>query len=173
MTNRRIPYISQHWRKCIAESLLSSYKNEEIDYWSHRSCGLSCLLMILHTNGFKSENMLTLHHQAMKLNAYCDKGWIHSNLSEMLLSHGINAQAVSQMKEEVFTGLEEGKLYICSVTHKFPTDGRTGGHLVLAIGIDDQGRVMFRDPSTWGETHDRIEKKIFFSSYSGRCIQVI
>jgi hypothetical protein len=63
---------------------------------------------------------------------------------------------------------------IISVTEKFPDDGRKGGHLVVARGYHDTHSgdpdILFRDPSGWGQTCDRVPLSRLAASYTGRCI---
>ncbi|HCU94711.1 MAG TPA: hypothetical protein DHU96_19185 [Actinobacteria bacterium] len=51
---------------------------------------------------------------------------------------------------------------IISVTEQFPTDGRQGGHLVVARGItrsaQDGPDILIRDPPAWGQDHDRMAR---------------
>jgi hypothetical protein len=67
---------------------------------------------------------------------------------------------------------ESGPL-IASVSFQFPDDGRRGGHLVVLRGYElDQADplILFRDPSGWGQQHDRVALSRLASSYIGRCI---
>jgi hypothetical protein len=63
---------------------------------------------------------------------------------------------------------------IISVTEKFPEDGRKGGHLVVARGTSRSAPgspdILIRDPSAWGEDHDRVRLARLAASYTGRCI---
>jgi hypothetical protein len=61
---------------------------------------------------------------------------------------------------------------IVSITEQFPDDGRRGGHLIVVRGCDDapDPMVFIRDPSRWGQTHDRVPLSRVTASYSGRAI---
>jgi hypothetical protein len=63
---------------------------------------------------------------------------------------------------------------IISVTEKFPEDGRKGGHLVVARGTAQSAHgspdILIRDPSAWGQDHDRVPLTRLAASYTGRCI---
>jgi len=63
---------------------------------------------------------------------------------------------------------------IVSVTEKFPDDGRKGGHLVVARGYHEtesgDPNILFRDPSGWGQTCDRVPLSRLAASYSGHVI---
>jgi hypothetical protein len=117
------------------------------------------------------ENLLTLFSYGIERRAYCDKGWIHSGLAGLIESYGIPAQAVTLSSEDIISGLEKGKVYIVSVTHQLPVDGKKGGHLILLYGTHGE-TALFMNPSTWGESHDHTDINRLFSSYSGRCIEV-
>ena len=68
--------------------------------------------------------------------------------------------------------LDEAPL-IASVTSEFPADGRRGGHLVVLRGYElghADPLILFRDPSGWGQDHDRVRLSRLAESYSGRCI---
>ncbi|MGW7362051.1 D-alanine--D-alanine ligase family protein [Streptomyces sp. NPDC054841] len=67
---------------------------------------------------------------------------------------------------------EEGEPLIVSVTEQFPDDGRSGGHLVILRGYEDgpDPTIFIRDPSAWGQTHDRIRLNCLSPSYTGRAI---
>ncbi|MFI5800516.1 hypothetical protein [Streptomyces sp. NPDC051677] len=58
------------------------------------------------------------------------------------------------------------------MTEQFPDDGRAGGHLVILRGYGDalDPTIHFRDPSAWGQTHDRVPLSRVSASYTGRAI---
>jgi hypothetical protein len=73
---------------------------------------------------------------------------------------------------ELLGYLDEAPL-IASVTCEFPADGRRGGHLVVLRGYEldhDDPLILFREPSSWGQGHDRVRLSRLVQSYSGRCI---
>ena len=88
-------------------------------------------------------------------------------------SFGIPAAAEAVPADELPIRLKDAPLII-SVTEQFPEDGRKGGHLVVACGTTDAGDdgpdILFRDPSAWGQDHDRVPFARLSASYSGRCI---
>jgi len=166
-----VPYISQHWQKSCTSLQLEKYTQEFVDTWSHKSCGLACIAMILHFFD-KSEGLPDLFEDAYKSGYYTPKGWIHNGLVEMLNIRGVQGCAKAANKNDIMQGIKKGSLYIVSVSYKFPINGEKGGHLVLVFDIDDNNQVYFNDPSTWGESNQKLNADVFFSSYSGRCIEV-
>ncbi|MCY9827440.1 cysteine peptidase family C39 domain-containing protein [Vibrio splendidus] len=166
-----IPYISQHWKKCCSKSELQDFDEKFLEEWSNRSCGLACVQMLLLHSQINYTNIVSLYEQAIEQEFYTPAGWIHSGLAELLSSRGVPAKAIPIEQEEICKGLAKGNMYIVSVTHKFPQNGCKGGHLVLLHSIDGEV-VFFNDPSTWGESNKQLEKSVFFSSYSGRSIEV-
>ncbi|MGI5143934.1 hypothetical protein [Streptomyces sp. CA-106110] len=58
------------------------------------------------------------------------------------------------------------------MTEQFPEDGRRGGHLVIAHGYETEPvpTVHLRDPSRWGQSHDRLPLSRVAASYTGRAI---
>lgn len=59
-----------------------------------------------------------------------------------------------------------------SVTEQLPEDGRKGGHLIILRGFEDgpDPVIHFRDPSAWGQKHDRVPLSHLAHSYTGRAI---
>lgn len=170
MNIKRYPYISQHWHKSCSDDELRNLDESYIEYWSHRSCGIACALSILRKNGIE-ENLHTLFSYGIERRAYCDKGWIHSGLAGLIESYEISARAVALSPDNIVAGLEKGNVYIVSVTHQLPVDGKKGGHLIL-LHANRGRKVFFMDPSTWGENNNQTDINRLFSSYSGRCIEV-
>ncbi|MET7898543.1 hypothetical protein [Streptomyces mirabilis] len=58
---------------------------------------------------------------------------------------------------DLLTRLDDAPL-IVSVTEQFPDDRRAGGHLGILRGHENgtDPTIFIRDPSAWGQTHDRI-----------------
>ncbi|WP_456294864.1 cysteine peptidase family C39 domain-containing protein [Vibrio sp. AK197] len=168
---RSIPYVSQHWRKCCTVEELQGYSDDFIDEWSHKSCGLACVKMIIDYLTNANVSLIDIYNEAINAGFYTPKGWIHSGLVSILRNRNIISSAKPANHNDILLGLSEGNIYITSVTHKFPTDGRKGGHLILAY-YSDNNFIYFNDPSTWGEKEVKIDIDVFFSSYSGRCIEV-
>jgi hypothetical protein len=59
---------------------------------------------------------------------------------------------------------------IASVTPKFPDDGRHGGRPVVLRGCETGSAdplILFRDPSRWGQEHERVPLSRLTRSYAG------
>lgn len=165
-------YISQHLVKNMSDEELSKLGDDEIEFWTHRTCGIACVSMILNSSLREAPSFYELLKKAIYNDGYTSKGWKHASLASLLKEHGIrHAVSKGMDRYDIEKGLKKGFVYVVSVTHMFPENGKTGGHLVLLYYMDDS-TVYFNDPSTWGEEHHRLEKKRFFSSYSNRCIEV-
>ncbi|WP_256725500.1 hypothetical protein [Streptomyces sp. IMTB 2501] len=59
---------------------------------------------------------------------------------------------------------------IVSVAEQLPDNGRDGGHLVILRGYEDgpDPTTHFRDPSAWGQTHDRVPRSRLSPFRTGR-----
>lgn len=73
--------------------------------------------------------------------------------------------------QDLLARLEHAPL-IVSVTEQLPDDGRSGGHLVILHGYEEgpDPTIFIRDPSAWGQTHDRVPLSRLSPSYTGRAI---
>jgi hypothetical protein len=99
------------------------------------------------------------------------RGALHAGLAELAASYGVTGRAEPVAVEELLVRLADAPLII-SITEQFPDDGRRGGHLIVVRGYDDapDPAVFIRDPSRWGQTHDRVPLSRVAASYSGRAI---
>ncbi|MEI8631954.1 hypothetical protein P4S72_07375 [Vibrio sp. PP-XX7] len=170
MDLKNYPHISQHWHKSCDEIDLKRFEDSYVEYWSHRSCGIACVLSILKSKGIQ-ENLIDLFKYGIERKAYCDRGWIHSGLADLIESYGLNAQAKALSTENIIKGVNHGKVYIISVTHQLLQDGKKGGHLILLNGVKGS-TAFFMDHFYMGESHNEIDIERLFCSYSGRCIEV-
>lgn len=89
----------------------------------------------------------------------------------MAASFGIPGRAEPVAAGDIPDALDAAPLII-SVTECFPDDGRRGGHLVVARGYGDgiDPAILIRDPSAWGQAHDRVPLSRLAASYTGRAI---
>ncbi len=166
-------YVSQHWKKSCSSQELCCYDDEFIEFWSHRSCGIACVAMVLNGLANVQIPISELFEAAYKSGAYLDnKGWIHSGLASLINHYGLISRAKQATCEEIIEGLNLGYVYILSVAHSFTLDGRKGGHLVLVYAYDGCN-IFFHCPSTWGEVNKLMPVDVVFSSYSGSCIEIM
>jgi hypothetical protein len=140
--------------------------------WSDRACGMAALLMILTAYGQPAPSLTELVKTGVAAGAYSERGWRHAALAD--LAAGLGVPATAEAIEA--TGLPahlDGAPLIASVACEFPEDGRRGGHLVVLRGYQlghSDPLILFRDPSSWGQDHDRVRLSRLAQSYSGRCI---
>ena len=92
---------------------------------------------------------------------YVESGMSSWNLVEDYLSkEGINVHGI--MKSEIISELENGNYVILSFGPGYFTDS---GHIALASGLDDEGRIILNDPNSIYNSknrwrYDRIKKQI-------------
>jgi hypothetical protein len=140
--------------------------------WSDRACGMAALRMILTARHQPTPVLTELVTTGVARGGYSERGWLHADLADLATSLGVPAQAEAIQAYDLPALLDEAPL-IASVTCEFPTDGRRGGHLVVLRGYElghDDPLILFRDPSGWGQDHDRVRLSRLAESYSGRCI---
>lgn len=136
--------------------------------WSNRACGMAALRMILLAYGRPAPTVTELLHLGVARQALTDRGWLHRGIADIATDHAVPGRA-----EPVAAGELTGRLadapVIISVAERFPVDGRRGGHLVIARGFEGDD-ILIRDPSAWGQTHDRVTLSRLAASYTGRAI---
>jgi hypothetical protein len=155
------------WAECGGDALGNSAE------WSDRTCGMAALRMILLAYLGQAPPLTELVMTGVREGALTDRGWLHAGLARLAASFGIPAAAEAVTADDLPARLKDAPLII-SVTARFPEDGRKGGHLVVAHGTSEPGAdgpdILIRDPSAWGQSHDRVTLRRLSASYSGRCI---
>lgn len=171
-----VPLVGQRFRlECWREDGFASPCDSAS--WSNRSCGIACVRMVILHHAGTAPGMAHLLWQGLKIDAHCDKGWIHEGLAKLLRYHDISARAVdigSNILSSV-DAIRSNRLLIASVADKLPCDGRLGGHLIVVRGFELDGsgrlaRIYFNDPSTWGQVNHSSSIDRFLCSFSGRVI---
>jgi len=141
--------------------------------WSDRACGMAALRMILLAYRRPAPPLTELVALGVREGALTDRGWLHAGIAHLAGGFGIPARAQAVTAPDLPGQLAAAPVII-SVTEKFPDDGRKGGHLVVARGYHDtpsgDPNILFRDPSGWGQTCDRVPLSRLAASYTGRCI---
>ncbi|MFE0256869.1 C39 family peptidase [Streptomyces sp. NPDC059010] len=139
--------------------------------WSNRACGLASLRMILLAYGRQAPTVTELLKLAVKHEVLTPRGALHAGIARLATDLGVPSTAEPVPVQELASRLDDAPL-IVSVTEQFPDDGRAGGHLVILRGCEDgpDSTIHFRDPSAWGQTHDRVSLSRMSASYTGRAI---
>ena len=142
--------------------------------WSDRACGMAALRMILLAYGRPAPPLTELVALGVREGALTGRGWLHAGIARLAEGFGIPARAQPVAAADLPGHLAAAPV-IVSVTEKFPDDGRKGGHLVVARGYHQVAApgdpdILFRDPSGWGQTCDRVPLSRLAASYSGRAI---
>ncbi|MFD7734882.1 C39 family peptidase [Kitasatospora phosalacinea] len=130
----------------------------EYEYWSWRLCGMACLRMVLDHWWGVAPGAVRLAEECQQAGAYVRHpdgrldGLIHAPFAAYARTRwGLHAEAVAQLPaERVVAELAEGRLPMLSVHPGIrilaPEVPRTGGHLVLAVGADDEA-LLIHNPS--------------------------
>jgi hypothetical protein len=143
-------------------------------HWSHRTCGLACLMSVASFHGRSVPPIFELLREGVGSGYYTSNGWIHAGLATLGAAYGLRGEArPASTLDDLRSCLEStGGPLIASVTFRFPEDGRRGGHLVVvtAAGEGPRARICIRDPSSWGREEDSISAARFCASYSGRVV---
>ena len=139
--------------------------------WSNRACGMAALRMILLAHHRPAPTVTELCHLGVARDALTPRGWLHAGIAALASEFGVPGHAESVAPTQLLDRITTGPVII-SVTEQFPTDGRRGGHLVVARGFDDSPDPMiaFHDPSAWGQSNQEVSLSRLTSSYSGRAI---
>jgi hypothetical protein len=144
----------------------------DIEEWSDRACGMAALRMILLARQVPAPSLTELLRLGVSRGGLTGRGWLHAGIAELAGSLGLPGRAEAIAAGDLPASIKDGPL-IASVTFQFPDDGRRGGHLVVLRGFEP-GRadplILFRDPSRWGQEHDRVPLSRLARSYAGRCI---
>ncbi|MFI6275901.1 C39 family peptidase [Streptomyces sp. NPDC050988] len=139
--------------------------------WSNRACGLASLRMVLLAYGREAPTVTELLKLAVKNEVLTPRGALHAGIASLSADLGVPSAAEPVAADDLLGRLDEAPL-IVSVTEQFPNDGRSGGHLVILRGYEDgpDPTIFIRDPSAWGQTHDRVTLSRLYPSYTGRAI---
>ncbi|MFE0104096.1 hypothetical protein [Streptomyces sp. NPDC059009] len=127
--------------------------------------------MILLAYGREAPTVTELLKLAVKGDVLTPRGALHAGIARLATELGVPSTAEPVPAEELPARLEEAPL-IVSVTEQLPEDGRSGGHLIILRGCESgpNPTVHFRDPSSWGQTHDHAPLSRLSASYTGRAI---
>lgn len=140
--------------------------------WSDRACGMAALRMILLAYLGDAPPLTELVRQGVADGSLTDRGWLHAGIARMASEYGIPASAEAVTEQDLPRRIADAPV-IVSVADQLPEDGRKGGHLIVAHGCDGDSPdpdIFIRDPSSWGQEHDRVPLRRLIASYTGRAI---
>ncbi|MGX4736244.1 C39 family peptidase [Kitasatospora griseola] len=141
----------------------------EYEYWSWRLCGMACLRMVLDHWWGVAPAQVRLAEECELAGAYIRHpdgrldGLIHSPFAAYVRARwGLDAQAVSPLPvERLPEELARGVLPMISVHPAIrslaPEVPRLGGHLVLAVGADDDA-LYIHNPSGFPDGSQRAAR---------------
>lgn len=169
---RTLTRFSQHFRDVGEPTIAGGMSPADRQAWSERACGIACLRTIADHHRLAVPSQEKLLTVAIALQAFTDRGIVHSKLVDVASTLGLSGAAVAvEQVEALFELGAHGFPSIVSVTHLLPMDGRRGGHLMVADRLAGQGEeVRFVDPSRWGRRHHQVGLERFRASYSGRAV---
>lgn len=170
----QIPFYTQRVKDVYVD--LEGFNNiEDALYWQERGCGIACSRMII--GAYYPELLLSygeLLNKGLNINGFCDKGWIHQKLIELINSYGINGKSYRHSdSNRIVTQINKNKPCIVSVSPCFSSDYK-GGHLVVVSGYTFLNNQLYsfivNHPSSH-ENYNWENKKVpisqFENSFSG------
>jgi hypothetical protein len=196
--NRDIPYHSQFESRELVHHFISEkitaledpkWQNsgadskEEYEFWAWRSCGMTCLKMILEQEGKGTHPIVNLAKECEKFGGY-DRERDHLGLiydpfcTFVKQKFNLNASVVRKLNvRRIKYELAQGNHIIVSVHPDIrdknnPEPKRKGGHLVLLTGYE-QDTVSIHNPSgthTISQEHYTLQDKEFLKFFAKRGI---
>jgi hypothetical protein len=164
---------------------------KEKEKWEKNACGIACIRMVINSllqEGIKEQSYWDLLQLALEKNAYCEKGWIHRELLEILRMFELNGQCHrNKTIEDVVNAIERNSVCIVSVTKCF-LGGRfcnsdfplpKGGHLVVAYDTIYKNNkidsIICNHPSSneeWNKSRWSVSIEKWIDSFSGNFIEI-
>ena len=163
--------------------------DDEVDYWTHRGCGIACVKMLIEAKGEVSPTFASLTLDGKALGGYdtaTDRGWYYQPLVKLLAKYSIVSQTRSYLPlVELTHKIATHNLAIVSVNPQIIrkdrkiTSREKSGHLVLVTGVEISNRKIngfyINNPS--GKTPDTqhnsfVPTSIFSQAYGSRGILV-
>lgn len=146
--------------------------------WQSEGCGVASLAMELEYYRPKGVSVTKVLLQALEFGAYTpDVGWKHKELSALAELYGLsgknydftgadNATAFSRFKDFLASGP-----IIVSIHNKFNPKA-TLGHLVVVVGMTEDGVISYHDPAYGNKTERKISQSDFLRGWKKRFITV-
>lgn len=157
---------------------------EDYEYWSWRLCGIACLRMALDHWWGVAPAAIRLAEECQEAGAYIRHpdgrldGLIHTPFAGYVRRRwGLTAHAVSPLPtDQLYGELAAGRLPMISVHPSIrtlaPDPPRLGGHLVLAVGADEDN-LYIHNPSGFpdgSQRHAKVPWTDLDRFYAGRGI---
>ncbi|MDR2407850.1 MAG: C39 family peptidase [Bacteroidales bacterium] len=177
-----------NWNGDISEFPSLQEKNK----WENNACGIACIRMVINSflkEGIKEQSYWSLLQLALNRNAYCEKGWIHKELLEILKAFKLDGRCHrNKTMKDVVDAIDSGSICIVSVTKCF-SGGKLseagfslpkGGHLVVAYSTcykkNKIDSIICNHPSSadeWNKAGWSVNIEKWINSFSGNFIEVI
>lgn len=154
---------------------------DEYRFWSRRICGLACLESVLTYWAIDLPSRAELLRAALRWGAYRQvspdkvEGLTYAPFADWVTSDfGLRAEAHGRLPlPELPLHVDDASFFIASVSReiRYPdrANSRTGGHLVLVHGWDDNG-LSFHNPSGVPphQADAYVDRATFARFYAGR-----
>ena len=142
----------------------SQYLDVGDPQWKARSCGIVCLKMVMDYYKPLKESLIDLINEGVAKEGYCQYGWIHNILVEMVNERGLRAsrkeyksQDIKEQKKmdrvaikEIKDCLKNNQPVIISAIRNFSEPDKF--HLVVLTGFEKKGRGIggfyYNDPDS-------------------------
>lgn len=123
------------------------YENYGGDFLAVTGCGPTCLSMVYcGLRGDTTQNPLQVAQWAEREGYYVDG----AGSSWDLMSYGAQKLGLTQVNvvfdaEHILSSLRNGSPIICAMR---PGDFTTAGHFIVLAGVDEDGKIIVRDPNS-------------------------
>lgn len=134
-------------------------------YWQSRACGMACVKMVLDYYKKGGDSLINLIKEGVGKEGYCERGWIHDVLVEMMKERGLKVfrkeyksadeneqkRLIEKAIKETINFLSEKGLVIISAIKNFSEEKNF--HMVVLIGFEkgENGVIGFyyHDPDSF------------------------
>lgn len=142
----------------------SQFLDVEDPQWKARSCGVSCLKMVMDYYKPLGESIMDLVNEGVAKGGYCQYGWIHDVLIKMAVERGLKAwrkeyksQDIKEQEKlekvaikEIMGCIKNNQPVIVSAIRNFSEMDKF--HLVVLTGFEKEGRRLkgfyYHDPDS-------------------------
>lgn len=123
------------------------YKKYGSDFLAITGCGPTCLSMVYSgLTGKTDKNPYQMSRFAQRNGYYyAGKGSSWDLMTEGAQKLGLQAEGLEPSADNIRRSLSDGMPLICSM---YPGDFTNSGHFIVLAGLDENGRVIVRDPNS-------------------------